>query len=363
MTPAAKPLAGIRIVEFDAIGPVPLAAMLLADLGAELIRIARPPASDAWDDVGGAVLHRGRDYVALDLKAREGQQAALALVARADALIEGFRPGTMERLGLGPEPCIQANPSLVYTRVTGWGQSGPLAQRAGHDINYIALTGALRAMGKPHEPPPVPLNYVGDYAGGTMFALAGLMAALFQARSIGIGQVIDVAMTDSVAALSGLFYGFRASGLWRDQRAANLLDGSAPYYRCYGCADGEYVAVGALEPQFFALLLDGLGISREDFVQADPACWPRMEEVFKRIFASKPRDYWGRLFADTDACVAPVLSFGEAAEHPHTVARGSIVRRDGVVQPAPAPRFSAMPLDIGERPAEVEAEEALARWN
>lgn len=358
-----KPLNGIRVVEFDAIGPVPLAAMLLADLGAEVVRVARPlGASAAWDDVGGAVLHRGRSVVSADLKDPEDRDAVLELIRRADALIEGFRPGTLERLGLGPEPCLAANPGLVYTRVTGWGQSGPLAPTAGHDINYIAITGALRAMGKPGEPPPVPINYVGDYAGGTMFALAGMLSALFHVRSGGKGQIVDVAMTDAVLALSGFFYGFKASGLWHDERGTNLLDGSAPFYRCYACADGEYVAVGALEPQFFSLLLDGLGIPRDDFEQMDRSGWPQMESAFTRIFASAPRDHWDKRFAGTDACVAPVLGFSEAAEHPHNVARQALVSPGGVLQPAPAPRFSAMPLEAGGRQPLVALGDMLLHW-
>ena len=361
--PMTKPLTHIRIVEFDAIGPVPLASMMLADMGADIIRITRPAnVVQAWEDVGGTVLHRGRDSLVLDLKSSEGRDAALMLIGRADAMIEGFRPGTLERLGLGPDPCHALNPALIYTRVTGWGQHGPLSQSAGHDINYIAITGALHAMGKPHEPPPVPLNFIGDYGGGTMFALTGILAALIQAKATGVGQVVDVAMTDAVSALSAFFHAFRANGLWHDARGANLLDGGAPYYRCYACADGRHVAVGALEPQFFALLLDGLNIPRDRFVQTDRSCWPQMETDFTLAFARATRDHWGTLFAGTDACVTPVLSFGEAAAYPHNAARGTLVERDGVVQPAPAPRFSAMPLEPGDRPMELSLDDLLERW-
>jgi alpha-methylacyl-CoA racemase len=364
MTQAAGPLAGVRIVEFDGIGPVPLAAMLLADLGCEIVRIARAPNSgQAWDDTGGSVLHRNRKHVHLDLKSPEDRDRALALIDRADAVIEGFRPGVMERLGLGPDVCLERNPRLVFARMTGWGQVGPLAPRAGHDINYIAITGALHAMGSPDSPPIPPLNLVGDYGGGAMFAIVGLLSAVISARSTGQGQVVDVAMTDGTAALTSFFHAFTSSGLWSDQRGANLLDGSKPFYRCYACADGGHVAVGPLEPQFFAQLLKGLEIAPDRFVQYDPAGWPEMEAAFAAAFMTRTRDQWDEVFRDTDACVSPVLSFSEAADHPHNRGRKTLVSEEGVTQPAPAPRFSRTEtgIDAGRRGL-LSIDDALERW-
>ena len=363
-TPASKtgPLAGVRIVEFDAIGPVPLACMILADMGADVVRLARR-SGGAWAEVGGAVLNRGRPHVSVDLKSPGDVEQVLALIDRADALIEGSRPGVMERLGLGPEVCRARNPRLVYARMTGWGQTGPLADRAGHDINYIGLTGALHAMGAADAPPPVPLNLVGDYGGGTMFAVAGLLAAVIGARTTGQGQVVDVAMTDGVAALTAMFHGLAAKGQWNEARGTNLLDGSKPFYRCYACADGESVAVGALEPQFFAALLVGLGIPADRFSQYDPSGWGEMETTFAERFARRTRDQWEAVFTGTDACVSPVLSFAEATVHPHNAVRGTFVDVGGVVQPAPAPRFSGGSAEIrAEEGGERAFEELLARW-
>jgi alpha-methylacyl-CoA racemase len=359
----AGPLAGIRIVEMDAIGPVPLACMLLADMGADIIRVARPPhPGAAWDDVGGSVLHRSRTAVEANLKAPADLEKVLQLIERSDALIEGFRPGVMERNGLGPDACLARNPRLVYTRMTGWGQTGPLALRAGHDINYIAISGALHGIGDGVAPPTVPLNLVGDYGGGAMFALTGLLAALLSAKNTGKGQVVDVAMTDGVAALMSLFHAFKASGLWHDRPHANLLDGAAPFYRCYACADGRHVAVGALEPQFFAKLLEGLGIPAERYKnQNDPAGWPAMEADFSSVFASRARDDWAAQFAGTDACVSPILSLQEAPEHPHNQARGTYIHRAGHAQPGPAPQFSATPAEVTE-PKTQTMDEALSRW-
>lgn len=363
-TNKAGPLAGVRIVEFDAIGPVPLAAMLLADLGCEIVRITRAPNSgQTWGETGGAVLNRNRHHVHLDLKSPADRDQALALIETADGLIEGFRPGVMERLGLGPDDCFARNPRLVFARMTGWGQTGPLAQRAGHDINYIAITGALHAMGSPDRPPAPPLNLVGDYGGGAMFAIVGLLSAIISAGKTGVGQVVDVAMTDGTAALSSFFHAFRANGLWSDERGANLLDGSKPFYRCYACADGGHVAVGALEPQFFAKLVEGLGLGPDRFVQYDPAGWAEMEAVFAEIFLTRSRDDWDAIFRDTDACVSPVLSFGEAADHPHNRDRATLVDQGGVIQPAPAPRFSQSPTGIDEgRRGLISVDEALALW-
>ncbi len=362
-TDGAAPLAGIRLVEMDAIGPVPLACMVLADMGAEIVRLARPPRADAvWDDVGGDILHRSRAVAYLDLKRPDDRDRALALIAQADGLIEGGRPGVMERLGLGPEVCRARNPRLVYARMTGWGQTGPLAPRAGHDLNYIALTGALHAIGPAEGPPPVPLNLIGDYGGGAMFLVAGLLAALLSARRTGEGQVVDMAMTDGAATLMSLFYAFLPSGRWVDWPAANLLDGAAPFYRCYACADGRHVAVGALEPPFFAALLDGLAIPRDRFRQHGRDAWPAMQREFAAVFAAQPRDHWATVFEGTDACVTPVLSMAEAPHHPHNVARGTFLRRCGIDQPAPAVRFSNA-AGVVHAPATVSVDDVLARWD
>ena len=363
MTDWQGPLAGIRIIEIDAIGPVPLAAMLLADMGADVIRIARPASAGAgaWDDVGGDVLHRSRDVAYLNLKDTGDRDALLNLIDRADALIEGYRPGVMERLGLAPELCLSRNPRLVFGRMTGWGQTGPLALRAGHDLNYLAITGALHAMGDGKAPPPVPLNLVGDYGGGAMFLVAGLLAAILSAKTTGRGQVVDAAITDGVPALMSLFYAWAPKGLWRDAPASNLLDGAAPFYRCYRCADGRDVAVGCLEPQFFAVMVQGLGLAGRGYDQNDRAGWPAMEADFAAAFAAQPRDHWAALFAETDACVSPVLSLAEAPGHPHNAARASFVMRGGSPQPAPAPKMSATPPAISE-PGDTTVADAIARW-
>lgn len=355
------PLSGIRIVEIDAIGPVPLAAMILADMGADVIRVARSGGGGAWDDVGGDVLHRSRNAVHLDLKSEADRDALLGLIERADALIEGFRPGVMERLGLGPAECQARNPRLVYGRMTGWGQTGPLAMRAGHDLNYLAITGALHAIGDGKSPPPVPLNLIGDYGGGTMFLIAGLLAGILSARTTGKGQVVDAAIADAVPLFMSLAYAWLPRGLWHDAPASNLLDGSAPFYRCYRCADGKDVAVGCLEPQFFARMIEGLGLSDRGYIQHDRSGWPRMEADFAAAFASRPRDHWATLFADTDACVAPVLSMEEAPAHPHNVARGTFTTLSGITQPQPAPRFSADPAQASPG-GELDMEEARRRW-
>ena len=364
----AGPLEGVRVIEMDAIGPVPLAGMLLADMGAEVVRIGRPGGAGGAGRAGGAgggdagstVLNRGKTRVALDLKQPDQRDRLLDLIASADALMEGSRPGVMERLGLGPDDCHARNPRLVFVRLTGWGQEGPLAQSAGHDLNYIAMTGALGAMGAADAPPPVPLNLVGDYAGGTMFAVSGLLAALLSAQRTGKGQVVDVAMVDGVVNLMAMFQAFLAGGMWRDRRQANLLDGAMPFYRCYPCKDG-HVSVGALEPQFFALLVDKLGFAPDAFHQHDPAGWPDMAAAFAGKFAVMTREEIGALFLGSDACVAPVLSLTEAMAHPANVARGVFVERDGVTQAAPAPRFSATPAGIGEQ-GELDVDAAIARW-
>ena len=355
------PLEGVRLIEMDAIGPVPLCGMILSGLGADIVRITRPGGNAAWADVGAAVLLRGRSEVAIDLKSEAGRDAVLRLVAQADGLMEGARPGVMERLGLGPQECLAVNPKLVFGRMTGWGQHGPLSQVAGHDINYIAITGALHAIGEQGQPPSVPLNLVGDYGGGTMFLALGMVSAILSARETGKGQVIDAAMVDGVANLLGMFHAYLATGFWKDEPASNLLDGCAPFYRCYLCKGGGSVSVGALEPQFFALLLDGLGIPGERFRQQDRSQWPEMAAEFSRIFATATREEWEATFAGSDACVAPVLSIREAMEHPANAERGVFIRHDGVMQAAPAPRFSETAGSV-RTGSITTVEEALAAW-
>jgi alpha-methylacyl-CoA racemase len=364
MTGRGGPLAGIRIVEIDAIGPVPLAAMLLADMGADIIRIARPPSAGAgaWDDVGGDVLHRSRSVAYLNLKDPDDRDQLLALIGTADALIEGYRPGVMERLGVGPDVCLARNPRLVFGRMTGWGQEGPMALRAGHDINYLSITGALHAIGDGKGPPLVPLNLVGDYGGGAMFLIAGLLAALLSAKATDRGQVVDACITDGVPSLMSLFYAWEPKGLWRDAPASNLLDGAAPFYRCYRCADGKDVAVGCLEPQFFTQMVNGLGLEDRGYDQNDRAGWTAMEADFAAAFSQRPRDHWADMFAETDACVTPVLSMAEAPDHPHNQARGSFVRRGSIAQPAAAPRMTGTPPAITE-PCEVSVAQKIALWS
>jgi len=349
------PLAGVRLIEMDAIGPVPLCGMILSGMGAQIVRVTRPGGHSAWGDIGDAVVLRGRTQVQLDLKSDAGKQSLLDLVAHADGLIEGARPGVMERLGLGPEECLARNPRLVFGRMTGWGQEGSLSKAAGHDINYIAMTGALHAIGKSSEPPTVPLNLIGDYGGGTMFLALGMVSAILSARATGRGQVVDAAMVDGVANLLGLYHAFVANGLWKDEPEANLFDGAAPFYRCYLCNCGGSVAVGALEPQFFAALLDGLGVPQDEFDQNDRAQWPAMQARFEKIFAAASRDEWEQRFAGTDAGVSPVLSITEATRHPVNTERGVFVEHNGVMQAAPAPRFSATPGQVSQdRSAAVE---------
>ena len=354
-----KPLAGVRIIEFDGLGPVTFAGMVLADLGAEVLRLTRADGASAFGDVGGAVLHRGRSAVPVDLKSPADRAVVLDLIARADAVIEGFRPGVMERLGLGPDVCAAANPRLVFGRVTGWGQTGPLADTVGHDINYIALTGALHAMGEPDRPPRPPLNLVGDYGGGAMLLVTGVLAAIIEARQTGRGRVVDAAMTDGVSMLSSLFHALSASGLWSAERGSNLLDGGAPFYRCYACADGGFVAVGALEPRFYAALLKGLGIDPAEAPQFPPSGWPALHARFGEAFSTRSRDDWAAHFDGTEACVTPVLTFAEAASHPHNVSRSTLVGEP--VQPSPAPRFN----DNVTKPqpgTALDLSSAVARW-
>lgn len=328
------PLHSLKVVEFAGLGPAPLAGQLLADLGADVVVVDRKAGPADKADVNG----RGKRSIVLDLKSDAGVRAAHKVIANSDVLIEGFRPGVMERLGLGPDSCPD---TLIYARMTGWGQAGPWAQTAGHDINYLAVTGALHAMGAGDEPPVPPLNLVADYGGGTMFLLFGILSAVFERGVSGKGQVVDAAMVDGVPAMMGLIHGMLAQGRWSETRASNWLDGAAPFYRCYTCSDGKYVSIGALEPQFYALLLEKLDLPAHYGVdQNDPATWPTRTAEFADIFATRTRDAWAAHFEGSDACVAPVLTFSEAAVHPHMADRGALTIRDGVLQSAPAPRFS-----------------------
>jgi alpha-methylacyl-CoA racemase len=347
----AGPLAGLEVVEFTGLGPAPFAAMVLADLGAGVVRVDRPATTALFAPGGPSdVLGRGRRSVAVDLKDPDGLEVALRLVDRADALVEGFRPGVAERLGIGPDRCLERNPRLVYGRVTGWGQDGPLARRAGHDLDYLAVAGALHPVGEADRPPPPPLNYVGDFGGGGMLLALGILAGLLEASRSGRGQVVDAAMIDGAALQGAMVHGLLAAGLWRDEREANLLDGAAPFYRTYRCADGRFVAVGALEPQFYSEFLDRLGLEEARWPQHDVEQWPHQRARLATIFGQRSRDEWVAVFEGSDACVAPVLSLGEAPAHPQTAARGTFTERDGVVQPAPAPRFSRTPGRLDRPP-------------
>lgn len=363
------PLRGLRVIEFAGLGPGPFCGMVLSDLGAQVLRIDRLGAVGAGNAMFAPehdILQRGRQVVALDLKHSDGRAAALQLVAEADALIEGFRPGVMERLGLGPEPCQAANPKLVYGRVTGWGQHGPLAHTAGHDINYLALSGALHAIGRRDSGPVPPLNLVADFGGGAMLLAVGLLAALLEARRSGRGQVVDAAMTDGVALLQAMTLSLRAMGAWRDERQSNLLDGGAPRYDTYACADGRHVAIGAIEPQFYQLLLDGLGLADDPVMQSpdERSLWPEQRKRIAQALLQRPRDEWAQRFEGSDACVSPVLSLAEAPLHPHNVARGTYVQSPGITQPAAAPRFSRTPAAAPQdRPtAHAPGNQGLLAW-
>ncbi len=360
---ASGPLRGLRVIEFAGIGPGPFAAMLLADMGADVVRIERPGTApaDPRDLVG-----RSRSAaVRLDLKNPAHRDEALQLLARVDALIEGFRPGVMERLGLGPDEVLAVNPRVVFGRMTGWGQHGPLSLAAGHDINYISLPGALAAMGEPAAPPPPPLNLVGDYGGGSLYLVMGMLAALLEVRQSGQGQVVDAAMCDGVASLMTQFYALSAMGQWTQRRNDNLLDGGAPFYGAYACGDGKYVSVGPIEPHFYALLREKLGLADPVFDhQNDKQAWPLMREKLAQVLATRTRDEWCALLEGTDACIAPILTLAEAPAHPHLAARETFVTHEGIVQPAPAPRFSRTPSAI-QSPASVPVSPAsavLAWW-
>lgn len=358
---ASGPLSGVKVIEFAGIGPGPFCGMLLSDLGADVIRIDRKGHGRSSP---ADVTARGRRSVALDLKRPEAVETCLRLMATADIVFEGFRPGVMERLGLGPEVALKRNAKLVYGRMTGWGQTGPLALAAGHDINYIALTGALHAIGLEDKPVP-PLNLVGDFGGGALYLAFGMMAALVHARSTGQGQVVDAAMTDGAASLMSMFYGMKAAGVWTDERRSNLLDGGAHMYDTYRCKDGKWVAIGSLEPQFYALLLEKAGILDPDFShQMNRSAWPDLKAKLAAALQTKSRDEWCEIMEGTDVCFAPVLSLEEAPDHPHNAARSTFVTVEGVVQPAPAPRFSATPGRIQGAPPNIggDNETALADW-
>ncbi|HSC18130.1 MAG TPA: CaiB/BaiF CoA-transferase family protein [Rhizomicrobium sp.] len=354
------PLKGIRIVEFAGLGPGPFAAMLLADMGADVLRIDR---KGARTPNKAEVYLRGRQTIAFDLKKPEAVEAALTLIEKAAALIEGFRPGVMERLGLGPDVCLARNPKLVYGRMTGWGQTGPLAQAVGHDINYVALTGALHAIGQTGGKPVPPLNLAGDFGGGALYLAFGIVCGLLEARSSGKGQVIDAAMTDGSASLMGVFYGMLAAGIWRDERGANLLDSGAHFYDTYETADGKYVAIGSIEPHFYRALLEKVGIADPEFdIQMDRARWPVLKQKLAAVFKTKTREEWDALLLGSDVCYAPVLSLREAPRHPHNAARTTFVEIEGVTQPAPAPRFSRTQPAVPHGPRAADNDAALLAW-
>ncbi|WP_397420026.1 CaiB/BaiF CoA transferase family protein [Phenylobacterium sp.] len=355
------PLTGLKIVEFAGIGPGPFCGMLLSDLGADVVRIDR---KGQGRGAPSDVTSRGRRSVALDLKRPEAVEACLKLMDAADGIIEGFRPGVMERLGLGPDVALKRNPRLVFGRMTGWGQTGPYAQAAGHDMNYIAITGALHAIGTDEKPVP-PLNLVGDFGGGALYLAFGLLAGIIQARETGRGQVVDCAMSDGAASLMAMFYGMKGAGIWKEQRRSNLLDGGAHFYDTYQCKGGGWISIGSIEPQFYALLLEKTGINDPEFQrQHDRAAWPSLRAKLADVIATKTREEWTEIMGATDVCFAPILDLDEAPRHPHNVARETFVDVAGVIQPAPAPRFSATPGAIQGPPPAIGAhdEAALTDW-
>jgi alpha-methylacyl-CoA racemase len=357
-TPGHGPLAGVRVVELAGIGPGPFAGMLLADLGADVVRVDRPHGSGLAINPEYDVTNRNKRSVIVDLKAEDGPARVLDLADRADVLIEGYRPGVAERLGVGPETCHARNPALVYGRMTGWGQEGPLAPRAGHDIAYIALTGTLGMIGDPDAPPAIPANLVGDYAGGSLYLVVGILAALHHARATGVGQVVDAAIVDGAAHLASMIHGMLAAGSWQDRRRANLLDGGCPFYGTYETADGQYMAVGALEQQFYEEFVQLLGVEDQASARKDVARWGELREVVAARFKTRTRDEWTAVFEGSDACVAPVLSLREAPAHPHLAARGTFTDHGGLTQPAPAPRFSVTHTSVRSGPAQPGADTA-----
>lgn len=346
----AGPLAGLRVIELAGIGPGPHAAQILGDLGADVVRVERPPKFDSGPSKD--TMLRNRRSVTADLKSAEGRDLVLKLVAKADVLIEGFRPGVTERLGLGPADCATVNARLIYGRMTGWGQTGPRARQAGHDINYISLNGLLHAIGRKGDRPVPPLNMTGDFGGGSLFLLVGILAALWERQQSGHGQVIDAAMVDGSSMLSAMMWSFRSQGLWTDERGTNMLDTGAPYYDTYTCADGRYVAVGSIEPQFFAELLARLGLDPAGLPeQNDRSRWPELRAKLTEAFAAHNRDHWAKVFADSDACVTPVLAFGEVEADSHITERNTFYQVGGHLQPMPAPRFSRSTPDVPRPPS------------
>lgn len=355
--PTSGPLSGFRIVEFAGIGPGPFACMMLADMGADVVTLDRVGAKKSMKSVAG----RGRRVIELDLKDKAAIAEALELLASADALVEGFRPGVMERLGLGPDVVLARNPKLIYGRMTGWGQEGPLANAAGHDINYISITGALAAIGTKETPVP-PLNLVGDFGGGALYLVVGVLAALLEAQRSGKGQVVDAAMCDGAASLMSFFFDMTTLDRWTEGRNQNFLDGGAHFYGVYECACGNFVSIGSIEPQFYALLRQHAGLTDADFdAQMDRKAWPALKEKLKAVFKSKTREDWCKIMEGTDICFAPVLTMSEATEHPHMVARNVFVERHGVKQPAPAPRFSRTPSAVRE-PEATEIDAVTKAW-
>ena len=355
------PLSGLKVIEFAGIGPGPFCGMLLSDLGADVVRIDRKGRGRASP---ADVTSRGRRSIGMDLKSPDAIEACLKLIESADAVFEGFRPGVMERLGLGPDAALKRNPKLVYGRMTGWGQTGPYAHAAGHDMNYIAITGALEAIGTKDKPVP-PLNLVGDFGGGALYLAFGLLAGVIHARATGEGQVIDCAMSDGAASLMAMFYGFKASGMWGGGRRENLLDGGAHFYDTYPCKDGRWVSIGSIEPQFNALLLEKTGITDPAFQQQmNRGEWDNLRAKLAEVIATKTRDEWTEIMGGTDVCFAPVLDMDEAPLHPHNAARKTFIEVSGVVQPAPAPRFSATPGAVQGPPPAIGAhdQEALSEW-
>jgi alpha-methylacyl-CoA racemase len=357
------PLEGVRAVEFAGVGPGPFCGMLLADLGADVVRLEREDNQPPWIPWSRELLNRGKRSVAADLKTAEGRDLALRLVAEADLAFEGFRPGVAERLGVGPEDCLAANPKLVYGRMTGWGQDGPLAATAGHDITYIARTGALHAIGPHDGPPSIPLNLVGDFGGGSLYLAVGMLAALESARRTGTGQVVDAAMVDGASHLMTMLYGFLGAGAWNDERESNTIDGGAPFYGLYRTKDDRYMAIGPFENKFFRQLIETLGID-EDVDQWDQDSWPRTRRLLEEAFCTRTRDEWAAIFDDTDCCVSPVLTMSEAPDSDHLLSRQTFVDHLGVRQPAPSPRFSGTPAALG-RPPSTPGEhtaEVLREW-
>ena len=358
------PLDGLRVVEFAGVGPCPHAAMMMADLGADVVRLDRPSGGFDLADTGGDVTQRGRTSVTVDLKSPADRAHVLELIRSADVVVEGFRPGVLERLGLGPDVCLAANQALIFGRITGWGQSGPLAQRAGHDINYLSVTGTLSALGSPDRP-SFPLNLLADFGGGSMLLTIGVLAALVERSRSGKGQVVDAAMVDGVAQLSQMLWSMRGQGQWNDVRGTNVLDGGAPFYDVYRCADGKFIAVGALEPKFYASLLEGLSISPDDLPdQYDREGWPVLRKTLDETISRRSRDEWAEVFAERDACVTPVVELSEAVDQHHLAARETLHVLDGTIQAAPAPRFARTPNDPKPRESITSAiEEAIEKWS